>query len=74
MPEVLQEKMNLQLDSIKTSCVVRERATSRFHEMFMFKRDLKGVFITTANQFINQNVYWSTILGFLKNVSLQKTQ
>ena len=32
------------------------------------------MFITIANQFINPNVYWSTILRFLKNVSLKKAE
>ena len=36
--------------------VVRGRVTSRFHEMFMFKRDLEGIFMTIANQFIDPNV------------------
>ena len=30
------------------------------------------MFMSTANQFIDPNVYWSTILRFLKNVSLKK--
>ena len=30
------------------------------------------MFMSTANQFIGPNVYWSTILRFLKNVSLKK--
>ena len=31
------------------------------------------MFMSTANQFIDPNVYWSTILRFIKNVSLKKT-
>ena len=31
------------------------------------------MFMTTANQFIDPNVYWSAILRFLKNVSLKRT-
>ena len=38
----------------------------------MFKRDFKVMFMTSANQFIDPNVYWSTILRFLKNVSVKK--
>ena len=30
------------------------------------------MFMSTANQFIDPNVYWSTILRFLQNVSLKK--
>ena len=39
----------------------------------MFKIDFKMI-MSTANQFIDPNVYWSTILRFLKNVSLKKTE
>ena len=39
--------MNLWLDKIKYSCYQR-KVTFRFHEMFMFKRDLKGMFMTSA--------------------------
>ena len=35
----------------------------------MFKRDFKVMFMTTANQFIDPNVYQPTILRFPKNVS-----
>ena len=49
MLEVLWLEMNLQLDSIKN----RGRVTSRFDEMFILKRDLKGMFTTIANQLID---------------------
>ena len=32
------------------------------------------MFMSTANHFIDPNVYQSTILRFLKNVSLKKTE
>ena len=40
----------------------------------MLKRYFKVMFMSTANQFIDPIVYWSTILRFLKNVSLKVTE